>query len=186
VIRHGFSAIISAMPSRTDDRPRTAPEIETATESRVAVSPGATPARVGHDEYEPTEESFRAVFSSHQRAGRWEASDEIEARAIAGEITLDFTRADLPESGVVEIEAWAICGEIHIIVPDGAEVEIEGTPVLGAIEQQLRRKGAGQRIREFITGESEEDLPGPAPTVEPPFFHIEAHAILGNVKVTGR
>ncbi len=39
---------------------------------------------------------------------------------------------------MIGIDAWAICGEVKIIVPDGAEIELEGEPILGSIEQQVR------------------------------------------------
>jgi len=144
------------------------------------------PAQQTADDHLLTEESIRAILSSHHRAGRWEAADDIQARAIFGEVTLDFTRADLPPSGVIEIEAWAIGGEILIILPDGAELELEGTPFLGSIEQHTRKKGARDRIRELISGERDEDIPGPAAPAEPPFFRIDGHAIMGTIKVMGR
>ncbi|MBW2390736.1 MAG: hypothetical protein JRG89_20225 [Deltaproteobacteria bacterium] len=113
-------------------------------------------------------------------------ADEIEVRAIFGEVTLDFTRAELPPSGTIEIDALAVCGEIKIIVPDGAEVELDGTPVLGSIEQTLRKSGARERIRELITGERDEDPAAPPPPPAPPYFRIDGRAILGRIKVTGR
>jgi hypothetical protein len=147
------------------------------------------PAPSASGEYEPLDEhpheheSFRAILSSYQRAGRWEAADDIEVRAICGELTLDFTHADLPPSGEVEIEALAIGGEITIIVPDGAEVEVEGTPFVGSISQEARKKGAREWIREKVMGDVD---PAPPPTLEPPFFRIDARAIFGVVKVIGR
>jgi len=154
--------------------------------SRLAASPADKPALPTTDEDPLTQESFLAVFSSHQRAGRWEPADEIQVRAICGEVTLDFTRAELPPSGMIEIDAWAICGEVAIIVPDGAEVAIDGTPVLGSIEQQTRKKRTSERIREWVTGERDEDLPAPPPPPEPPYFRIDCRAILGSIKVSGR
>jgi hypothetical protein len=184
VNRSTFSAIIPGMPSRTDDPPRSRPQ---------AAAPGSRSdfARAPDHELETTDdylltEEFRAILSTHQRAGRWEPADEILAQAILGEVKLDFTRADLPPSGVVEIEAWAILGEVSIIVPDGADVELDGTPILGSIEQQVRKKGAGEQVREWVTGEREEDLPAPRAPEEPPYFRINGHAILGSIKVTGR
>lgn len=176
------------MPTRTEDPPRTRPQVPAA-----PVSSGLTPRASGgsalptrEEDDDLTRDSFRAIFSSHQRAGRWEPADEIQARAICGEVVLDFTRAVLPESGEIEIEAWAICGEVRIVVPDGADVELLGTPILGSIEQQVRRKGTRERIREWVTGERDEDLPVPPQPPEPPYFRIDCHAILGAVKVTGR
>jgi hypothetical protein len=173
------------MPNRTDDPPRTKPQIVDVPASRLEASPEASPALQSTDDL-LTQESFRAICSSNQRGGRWEPADEIQALAICGEVTLDFTRAELPPSGMIEIDAWAICGEVKIIVPHGAEVEIDGEPFLGSIEhQQVRKRGARQRIREWVTGERDEDLPAPPPPTEPPFFRIDGRAILGSIKVTG-
>ncbi len=174
------------MPSRTDDPPRTKPQIAAVPASRLAASPAASPAPRTTDDHLLTQESFRAICSSNQRAGRWEPAEEIHVRAICGEVTLDFTRAELPPSGMIEIDALAFCGEVKIIVPDGAEVELEGEPVLGSIEQQARKRGARERIREWVTGERDEDLPAPPPPPEPPYFRIDARAILGSIEVMGR
>lgn len=174
------------MPSRTDDPPRTEPQIPVVPSARSAALPAAAPASEAADDYPLTHESFRAICSSHQRAGRWEPADEIHVRAICGEVTLDFTRADLPPSGAIEIHALAICGEVKIIVPDGAEIELEGEPVLGSIEQQVLRKRAREWIREWVTGENDDDLVALPASDEPPFFRIDGRAILGSVKVMGR
>ncbi len=173
------------MPNRTDDPPRTKPEIAAAPASPMAVSPAASPAPQPRDDHPLTQESFRAILSSHQRAGRWEPADEIEVRAIFGAVILDFTRAELPPSGMIEIDARAICGEVKIIVPDGAEIELDGTPVLGSIEQKLRKRGAREAIREWVTHERDGDLPV-SPRPEPPYFRIDCHAILGSIEVKGR
>ncbi len=174
------------MPSRTDEPPRTEAKIATPPASPLAASPAGSPALQNAEDQPLTHESFRAIMSSHQRAGRWEPADEIEALAICGEVTLDFTRAVLPPGEVIEIDAIAICGEVKIIVPDGAEIELNGTPILGSIEQHLRKRGTGEAIREWVTGDRDADLPAPAPPVERPFFRIDCRAILGSVKVTGR
>ena len=171
------------MPSPTDDPPRTKPQIAAVPASLLAASPAASPPIQTTDDHLLTRESFRAICSSNQRAGRWEPADEIQVRAICGEVTLDFTRAELPPSGMIEIHAWTICGEIKIVVPDGAEVELEGEPVLGSIEQEVRKKGAAERIRERVTGERDEDSPAPRPSSEPPYFRIDGRAILGTIKV---
>lgn len=174
------------MPRRTDDPPRTKPEIVVVPDSRLAAPPAASSAPGTTDDDLLTQESFRAILSSHQQGGRWEPADEIQVLAICGEVTLDFTRAELPPSGEIEIDARAICGEVKIIVPDGAEIELDGTPFVGSIEQHVRRKGVRERIREWVTGERDEDLPAPPPPPEPPYFHIDGRAIFGSIKVMGR
>ena len=93
------------MPSRTDDPPRTKPQIAAAPASPMAASPAASPAPQPGDDHPLTQESFRAICSLNPRAGRWEPADEIQVLAICGEVTLDFTRAELPASGMIEIDA---------------------------------------------------------------------------------
>jgi hypothetical protein len=175
------------MPNDTDESTRTEPELTTVRTSPLATSSTASVARQRADDESLTHESFDAVLSSNQRGGRWEPADEIRARAILGEVTLDFTRAVLPASGIIEIEAWAIFGEVKIVVPDGADVEIDGTPILGSIEHQVRRKEAREKIREWVTGERDEDTrPASLASDEPPYFRIDGRAIFGSIKVTGR
>ncbi len=84
---------------------------------------------------------------------------------------------------MIEIEVLAFCGAVEIIVPDGAEVELDGTPVLGSIEQKLRKGGAREVIPERVTEQRDEDLPAPS---ERPYFRIDCRAILGTIEVMGR
>ena len=174
------------MPSHTDDPPRAERQITDVPAARSAASPAVSPALPTTDDHALTEESFRAILSSQQRAGRWEPADEIQVRAIFGAVTLDFTRAELPPSGTIEIDAVAFGGAVEIIVPDGAEVELEGTPILGSIEQKVRSKGAREGIREWITGEREGDVGAPDPPREAPYFRIDCRVIMGSIEVTGR
>lgn len=123
------------MTNHTDDAPRTRPPTVVVRESQPLAAPEVSPEFETSEDHEITQESFRAIMSANQRGGRWESADEIRVHAILGEVTLDFRQADLPPSGVIEIEATAIGGEVRIIVPDGAEVELAGEPFIGSIEQ---------------------------------------------------
>ncbi len=174
------------MPNRTDDPSQTHSPLADVPVSPVAASPQPSPSLQTTDDGLPTYESFRAICSSNQRGGRWEPADEIQVSAIFGAVTLDFTRAELPPSGMIEIDALAFCGAVEIIVPDGAEVELDGTPVLGSIEQKLRKLDAREEIPERVTGERDENLPASPPPPEPPYFRIDCRAILGSIEVMGR
>ncbi len=158
------------MSSRTEGLSRRSPESFSSRSTERA-----SPAR-SEDGADHTEESVRAVFSSHHREGRWDAADEILVRALFGEVKLDFTQAELPPSGVVELDVDAIFGEVEITVPDSAEVELLGTPVFGSIEQRRRNKGVGERFRASVAGES--DRPD-----EPLLFCITGRAVFGAIKV---
>ena len=103
--------------------------LDTALDSRTSDSALRT-----YDDDSLTQESFRSIMSVHEQAGPWEPADEIEARAIMGEVKLDFTRAVIPPSGMIDIYAVAIMGEIQITLPKGAEIELDATPILGSVE----------------------------------------------------
>ncbi len=120
-----------------------------------------------------TEESIRAVLSSVERSGRWEPADDIQIDAICGAVKLDFSRADLPASGEIEMNVRAICGSVEITVPDGAEVVLDGTPVLGSIEQKLRGPDTDAPSRPSAEGER-------------PTFNIVALAVCGSIEIDGR
>ncbi len=172
------------MPTRSDEPTRTRPQVVVSATSSLSTSPAASPELEPAEAHELTQESFVAIMSSHQRGGRWEPADEIQVRAIAGEVVLDFTQAELPPSGVIEIDARAICGEIKIIVPADADIQVDGKPILGSIEHEAADAGALESVRGSASAEGDADLPAPP---EPPYFHIYARAILGAIKVvTGR
>ena len=57
-------------------------------------------------------DSVSALFGSLGRSGGWLVPDYLTARAHFGEVKLDFREAILPSSGIVEIEATAIFGEV--------------------------------------------------------------------------
>jgi hypothetical protein len=138
-----------------------------------------------HAETDPlTHDSILAVFSARGLGGRWEAPDQLVATSIFGDIKLDFTRASLPPSGIVEIQAQAIFGALEILVPDGSELEIEGSPIFGSIDHKIRGKGAGERLRELVTNEDSNLKRGEGE--EPPFFRVTGMAIFGSITVKSR
>jgi len=116
-----------------------------------------------------------SVFSAIERAGRWTPADEMFIRAIFGSVKLDFTMADLPPSGVIDLEVRAIFGSVELFVPDGAEVILDGTPIFGSVEQKLPSGSRG-------AADTRTGLADP----EPVSFHIVGQAIFGSIEVIGR
>lgn len=112
-------------------------------------------------------------MSAVEREGRWEAADEIYVRAICGAVKLDFTQAELPVTGMVDLDVRTVCGSVEIIVPDGADVVLDGTPILGSVERKLPKK-------------SRAPSPPADPDDDPPSFHIVGQAIMGSIEVIGR
>jgi len=66
-----------------------------------------------------------AVFTSVRRAGRWRVGQVIAAYAIMGSVHLDLRQAVI-ESPVLVIHAYALLGNVRILVPEGVSVEMEG------------------------------------------------------------
>ncbi len=119
---------LADMPRATDDRVRRAPTLE---------APGADSALDAADEgsqeqveEELSSQAISAIFGSSQRSGAWESADQIRARAYFGEVKLDFRDAILPLSGIVEVYATAVFGGVDVIVPKGADVEVESRAVV--------------------------------------------------------
>ncbi len=142
---------------------------------------GSTSPRMFEERCTLTEESVTAVFSSRHREGRWDSPDDIQVRAIFGEVKLDFTRAELPPSGVVELDVQAVFGDVEITVPDGAEVELDGTPVFGSIERKRRDTKIGDRVSRSLRGERHVASDRRDP--EAPLFYIDGHAVFGSIRV---
>lgn len=121
------------------------------------------------------EESVSAIFASVHREGHWEPADEIHIRAIFGSVLLDFSHAVLPPSGVVDIDVQATFGSVEIVVPRDAEIELAATPVMGSVEQKVRK---GSRILGKISMPQADAEPGPV-------FQIRGVALFGSIEVRG-
>lgn len=71
-----------------------------------------------------------AIFSSVERKGVWTLSDESNAIAVFGEVTIDLRAASIPAPDN-EIRAFAIFGSVNILVEPGTVVDCSGIGVLG-------------------------------------------------------
>jgi Cell wall-active antibiotics response 4TMS YvqF len=103
---------------------------------------------------------LRAILSNASRKGRWTVPERLTARSWLGDCHIELQDAVLT-SHVTTIEARATLGAVTIFVPDGVEVHLSGSAILGATDSRVR----------------EAALPG-APVIE-----VRATAILGNVTV---
>ncbi len=71
-----------------------------------------------------------AIFGNEFRTGRWVVPENFAATAICGEVNLDLTEALLQRQHVV-IHATAIAGSVHVLVPEGVNVRMTGTVIVG-------------------------------------------------------
>jgi hypothetical protein len=90
--------------------------------------PGATPsARV------PAPRGRRwlvASIANERVAGRWTAPSRLTAVAVLGDVIIDLRTAELRGEELL-IQATAMVGDVHVVVPRGATVELSGIAVLG-------------------------------------------------------
>lgn len=132
-----------------------------------------------------TFDAVSAILSSIERGGDWLVSDRTEARALFGELKLDFTRAELPADGVVEIQCTVVCGQLELTVPEGSELELEG---LRVIVGELKQGGARKRLRDFVRRMIEGDRvePNARSAGEPPLFVVTGRVVFGGLNVISR
>jgi hypothetical protein len=101
-----------------------------------------------------------AVFGDDTRKGRWLVPPLVEARAVFGECRVELQDAQLQQAYVI-LDVVAICGRVHVVVPMGAEVRMNGWSIVGGRECKLRH----------------EPVPG-GPVIE-----VRAYALLGGIDV---
>jgi hypothetical protein len=78
------------------------------------------------------------VLTHENRRGRWLVPPRLRVSAVAGSVELDFCEAVL-SAHQISIEVKVFLGSITLIVPDGVEVRVHGTAVLGSRSSRLRR-----------------------------------------------
>ena len=139
----------------------------------------------GDDDEEFRVESISATFGSSTRSGFWPVPSQLRAKALFGEVKIDFRGADLPDCGIVDVHATAVFGAVKLIVPTGSEVHLDGRAAFG----EFSHKNGWPRVRAFfrnlLTGEDEPPDPEPDPELSP-IFHVTGSATFGEVSVTSR
>lgn len=102
---------------------------------------------------------YLGFFSSLKKEGAWSPAPRIQAKAILGEVVLDFREAALPPEGV-EIETDVFMGEMRVLLPPGVGAEVDATAIMGEVTDKAQRA-----------------LPG-APTVR-----VRGSALMGSIVV---
>jgi predicted membrane protein len=111
-----------------------------------------------------TSEVVRAtgVFGGPKVASSSQSFRGASLTAIFGGVTLDL-RAARPAPDGAAVNATAVFGGIEVLVPEGWQVEVSGTPILGGIEDKT-------------------DHSHPAPP-DAPRLEVDALSVLGGVEV---
>ncbi|MGW6280104.1 DUF1707 SHOCT-like domain-containing protein [Kribbella sp. NPDC055071] len=111
---------------------------------------------------------INAFMSETKRMGSWMVPQRQEVNAVLGDITLDYTEANIPYDEV-HVEVKSILADVKIRVPQNAIVLLDSNPILGSVSEQEATLGV---------------VPDPnATTARPKTFHIRCTAILGEIKI---
>jgi hypothetical protein len=111
---------------------------------------------------------INVFLSDTKRLGNWLVPQRQEVNAVLGDVTLDYTEAQIPFDEV-QIEVKSILADVKIRVPQNAIVLLDSNPILGSVTEQE----AGLKA-----------VPDPNATTAPPKrFHIRGTAILGEIKI---
>ncbi|MFI6678329.1 DUF1707 domain-containing protein [Kribbella sp. NPDC050470] len=108
---------------------------------------------------------INAFMSETKRTGNWLVPQHQEVNAVLGDITLDYTEAQLPYDDVY-IEVKSILADVKIRVPQNAIVHLDSNPILGSVSEQQ-------------SGPTDATPSGGRPTT----FHIRGTAILAEIKI---
>ncbi|MFJ8713166.1 hypothetical protein ACIRD9_08205 [Streptomyces violaceus] len=72
-------------------------------------------------------------------------SDTLDAYAVLGDPVLDLCGMTAPSSGELTVTAWAVFGDVRLIVPEGEQVEPACGSVLGDVRDLTRAHTEPQR-----------------------------------------
>lgn len=79
--------------------------------------------------------NLAGILSGVTRKGVWRPARRTNILTFMGGVDLDYTDAEIPP-GVTEINAFCALGGVDIKVPDGINVEVDGIPILGGIDNR--------------------------------------------------
>jgi hypothetical protein len=108
---------------------------------------------------------INVFLSDQKRIGNWLAPQRQEVNAVLGDVTLDYTEAQVPYDEVY-IDVKSILADVKIRVPRNAIVHLDSNPILGSVSEQDSALGAVEE-----------------PPSVPKVFHIRGTAILGEIKI---
>ncbi|MDX6280452.1 MAG: hypothetical protein QOH03_1523 [Kribbellaceae bacterium] len=108
---------------------------------------------------------INVFLSDQKRIGNWLAPQRQEVNAVLGDVTLDYTEAQVPYSEIY-IDVKSILADVKIRVPRNAIVHLDSNPILGSVTEQDSALGAVEE-----------------PPSTPKVFHIRGTAILGEIKI---
>ncbi|MFF0343611.1 DUF1707 domain-containing protein [Kribbella sp. NPDC004875] len=111
---------------------------------------------------------INVFLSDTKRMGNWLVPQRQEVNAVLGDVTLDYTEAQIPYDEI-QVDVKSILADVKIRVPQNAIVLLDSNPILGSVSEQE----AGLKA-----------VPDPnAQPAAPLRIHIRGTAILGEIKI---
>ena len=155
-----------------DFAPAPAPGVEGGSVAAAPATPAPPniPARVVPSERVPDRQFMAGVWGASTQGGVWAAPREVYAVALMGSVELDFREAGFGR-GVTEVNAFALCGGVDVIVPPGLRVECAGAGIMG---------GFARQPDELARASATPGDPGS------PVLRVRGVALMGGVKVSTR
>jgi hypothetical protein len=109
-----------------------------------------------------TPEVLTAILGNQTRKGRWRVPARLAARSVLGDCHLELQEAVL-SSPVTTIEARTTLGSVTIFVPEGVDVRLSGSVILGSHSSEV----------------------GSDPHPGAPVIEVQARAVVGSVPSSG-
>jgi hypothetical protein len=78
-----------------------------------------------------TVEKVTCVFSEHKRKGRWRMPGVLRVLTVFGDCELDLREVQT-DADIVEITGRCIFGSLKVTVPEGVEVDLQGSMAFSA------------------------------------------------------
>lgn len=105
-----------------------------------------------------------SIMGGHHQKSRWRVGRKMRVVALMGGCTIDLRQAEVSTPEVV-ISALALMGGVHVIVPEGVEVQLGGFSFMG-----------GRHAR----------ISGAPPIPGMPRIRVRGFAVMGGVTVVSR
>jgi Domain of unknown function (DUF1707)/Cell wall-active antibiotics response 4TMS YvqF len=102
-----------------------------------------------------------AVMADESRSGRWAVPAQLRSVAVMGSVKLDLTEA-VPTARETHLNCVSIMGDVSIIVPEGVDVRMDGTAIMGE-----------KTVKKLRT----------PPVAGAPVIHVHAFAVMGSIEV---
>jgi hypothetical protein len=126
------------------------------------VMPGGQPIQLDNGPVLNGVPLINALFRRESRSGRWVVPADFMVNAVGADVTLDFRESILTDRHTI-VRAHAVAGSVHMFVPDGVTVTVDGTMIFG------RQKGAMAH-----------QLP---PALDQPLIEVRARVLVGEILV---